>query len=564
MRSVRVVMRAAVSAAVFVGTSLPAWGQAPPPGAGQGSPPPENPQAAPARSAAAASNPAFNIFEFQVEGNSALPVREIERAVMPFLGEKRHFSDVEGARKALEQAYQKAGFQTVFVDIPEQRITGGVIRLHVLEGSVGQLRVTGTRYFEPNEIRGGVTELASGTVPDFTVMQQQLADLNKSSDRQVAPILTPGRVPGTVDVNLSVKETLPLHGDIEDDNHASPFTTADRASASLHYDNLWQRQHSLALNYQVSPQKPSEANVVYGTYLWRFSGSDNVLSLYAIRSNSNVAVVGSATILGNAKIAGARYIVPVASGVSGDDSYFHSLTLGVDRKDFAQTNISAQSADLTVLPPISYFPLSLNYSATLVDAKRTDQFSFGLVTAPRGILGNSDAKFQSRRVLGNASFVAWKFDGSVDATITPHWGAYGHVEGQWTYDALIPNEQYVTGGADSVRGYRESEISGDRGAHATLEARYFPLGHPGSASEHSLYVCAFADAAQVRLVDPAGPQIALISIASDGFGVHGQGWRGVHFAFDLAEALRNGGHAVNGYITEKGTKRLEASVGYSF
>jgi len=522
--------------------------------------------AAPAASgkAPATADPTFAILEFQIDGNSTLGAREIERAVTPFLGEKRRFADVEGARKALEETYQKAGFQTVFVDIPEQRITGGVIHLHVLEGTVGQVRVTGARYFEPGEIRAEVNQLTTGTVPDFGQMQEQLAQINKSTDRQVAPILTPGRVPGTVDVNLSAKESLPLHGDIEDDNHAAPFTTADRASASLHFDNLWQRQHSLAVNYQVSPAKPSESNVLYATYLWRLSGRDDVLSFYGIRSNSNIAVVGSATILGNAKIAGARWIVPVASGISEGESYFHSLTLGIDRKDFAQTNISAQTADLTVLPPISYYPLSLNYSGTLVDDSQTEQLSFGLLTAPRGLLGNSDAKFQSRRVLGNASFVAWKLDTSIDRTLSRHWGAFARLDGQWTFDALIPNEQYITGGADSVRGYRESEISGDRGAHATIEARYFPLGHPGSPSDRSLYLCSFADGAQVRLVDPAGPQISLITIASAGLGVHGQGWRGAHFAFDLADALRNGGRAINGYITPKGTKRVEASLGYSF
>src|SRR5208283_2284441 len=125
---------------------------------------------------------------------------------------KRHFSDVEGARKALEDAFQKAGYQTVFVDIPEQRIVGGVIRLHVLEGKVGQSRVTGARYYEPGEIRSSVPQLAAGNVPDFNQMQQELAQVNKATDRQVSPILTPGRVPGTVDVNLSVKDELPLHG----------------------------------------------------------------------------------------------------------------------------------------------------------------------------------------------------------------------------------------------------------------------------------------------------------------------------------------------------------------
>jgi hemolysin activation/secretion protein len=509
-------------------------------------------------------DPAFDILEIDVEGNSVLSTRQIERIVTPFLGPKRHFSDVEGARKALEDAYQKSGYQTVFVDIPEQRVTGGVIRLHVLEGKVGQLRVTGERYFEPGEIRKSVPELAGGSVPDFTEMQQELSHVNKFPDRQISPILTPGKTPGTVDVNLSVKDTLPLHGDIEDDNHASPFTVADRASASIHYDNLWQQEHSIALNYQVAPQKPSETNVLYATYLWRFAQSDDVISAYAIRSNSNVAVVGSSTILGNAKIAGVRWIMPLLAPPAPDYVYFHSVTLGLDRKDFAQTDVSAQTSSLTVLPPITYYPLSLMYSFTSLTSSGTSSASLGLVTAPRDVFGNTDAKFQSRRVLGGASFVEWKFEGALERSLSQHWGAYTHLVGQWTVDPLIPNEQFLTGGADTVRGYRESEISGDRGANATIEARLFPLGHPPASGDRSVYLCGFFDGGQIRLVDPAGPQISIETIASTGVGVHAQKWYGLHMDLDIAKALRDGGHGVTGPITREGTWRAEASLGYTF
>lgn len=509
-------------------------------------------------------SPAFDILEFQIEGNSVLSTREIERAVMPFLGEKKHFEDVEGARKALEDTYQKAGYQTVFVDIPEQKVVGGVIRLHVLEGRVGQLQVTGSRYYELGEIRTRAAELAPGKVPDFNEVQQELAQLNKLPDRQVAPILTPGRTPGTVDVDLSVKDTLPLHGDLETDNHASPFTTNLRSNAALHYDNLWQAQHSLALSYQIAPEKPSEANVLYATYLWRFQDSDDAISLYGIRSNSNVAVVGSSTILGKAKIAGVRWVRPIGSGTAGATSYFQSLTFGLDRKDFAQTNISALTGQAAVLPPIDYTPVSLTYGGSLLGPWGTSQYSFGLTTAPRSLFGNSDAAFRGRRVLGDAGWIAWKLDASIERWLAQPVSGYARFEGQWTADPLIPNEQFLTGGADSVRGYKESEVSGDRGFHATLEARYYPIGRPSLDGRHTLYVLTFVDGGQVQLVEPAGPQIPLVSIESAGVGLRAQGWYGIHGAFDYARILRGGGFGVHGRITPAGANRLEASLGVSF
>jgi hemolysin activation/secretion protein len=517
----------------------------------------------PPAAAQAAPDPVFDLLEFQVEGNTVLPQRDVERSVTPFLGEKRRFSDVEAARKALEDFYQRAGYQTVFVEIPEQRVIAGLVRLRVLEGKVGQSRVVGSRYYELGEIRAGAPQFAPGTVPNFNQVQQELAQLNKLPDRQVSPILSPGRVPGTIDVNLSVKDEFPLHGDIEDDNHASPFTTGNRASASLHYDDLWQLQHSIAINYQVAPQDPAQTNVLYATYLWRFATVDDAVSVYGIRSNSNVAVVGGATILGNAKIAGARWIHPLGSGISAGSSYFHSLTLGLDRKGFAQTNLNA-NGEVDLLPAVTYYPLSLSYGATLVRESGSINVSLGAVTAPRGWFGNTDEKFRSRRILGEASYLAWKPSVSVDNWLAPRWAAYGMLEGQWTNDPLIPNEQFVTGGADSVRGYKESEVSGDRGLRATLELRFYPLGRPGADGKKVLYSEIFADGAQVRLVNPQGPQISTTKIASGGIGLRVQGWHGLHCAVDFAQVFLDGGHGVSGPITSKGMRRLEASAGYGF
>jgi hemolysin activation/secretion protein len=380
----------------------------------------------------------------------------------------------------------------------------------------------------------------------------------------VSPILKPGRTPGSLDVELSVKDQLPLHGDVEVDNYSSPFTNQDRASASIHYDNLWQRQHSLAISYQAAPAAVSESSVWSGTYLWRFADSDDVVTAYAIHSNSNIAVVGSATILGKATIYGARWIKPIGSGFSQGANFFNTLTFGIDRKDFGQTNIDAQTGALEPLPPIDYSPISLTYGATLVRDAGIVQFSIGPSTAPRGLFGNSDAEFRGRRVLGGASYLAWKADFSAEQWFGRHVSAYSRFSGQWTADPLIPNEQFITGGGDSVRGYRESEVSGDRGLQGTLELRGYPLGRPPPDGKRLLYVELFADGADVRNIEPQGPQIPGIGIASAGLGVHGQGWYGLHADVDLARTLRDGAKGVHGLITPSGAWRLDFKVGDSF
>ena len=71
----------------------------------------------------------FDIWEFQIEGNTMLPGEDVERAVYGHLGEGKTIADVNQAQQQLETLYHERGFGSVFVDIPEQDVQNGVVLL---------------------------------------------------------------------------------------------------------------------------------------------------------------------------------------------------------------------------------------------------------------------------------------------------------------------------------------------------------------------------------------------------------------------------------------------------
>ena len=75
-----------------------------------------------------------------------------------------------------------------------------------------------------------------------------------------------GKTPETVDISLKVKDSLPLHGSLEINNRATHDTTELRLSGALRYDNLWQRDHSVSFQFQLSPQDPDEVRVFSASY----------------------------------------------------------------------------------------------------------------------------------------------------------------------------------------------------------------------------------------------------------------------------------------------------------
>src|SRR5208282_2539585 len=89
----------------------------------------------------------FDVHEYRVLGNSVLSDRDIERTLYPMLGDNKTLTNVEAARAALEKAYHDRGYQTVFVDIPEQDVADAIVRLRVTEGKFRDVSISGARYY---------------------------------------------------------------------------------------------------------------------------------------------------------------------------------------------------------------------------------------------------------------------------------------------------------------------------------------------------------------------------------------------------------------------------------
>jgi hemolysin activation/secretion protein len=501
---------------------------------------------------AAPSEPAqhFDVLEFVVDGNTVLDQETIERAVYPHLGPDHAMSDVQAARDDLEKQYQSRGYLTVAVDIPEQKISDGVVHLRVTEGRVGRLRVTGSRYFDLGEIKAQAPSIAPGTVPIFPEVQKDLAALNRTPDRRVAPVMRPGRAPGTVDVDLNVEDHAPVHGEAELNNRYNQFTRPLRFSGSLRYDNLWQAEHSLGFTWAVAPQHASDSDVLSITYLMPLSTKTS-LALYTVHSSSDVSP-GATNTVGKGNIYGLRYVLQLP----GSTGFYHNLTLGIDHKQFGEaTRLLGQDATRT---PISYTPLLLQYGGGAQDSSGETGFGLTANFAIADIFGNHDVDFQNKRDQAKAAYFALRADLSRTQVLYAGWKLYGRLAGQVSADPLISNEEYSIGGAESVRGYRESEVLGDAGFAGTVELRTPHLHAAWQDWLPQLELFAFADAGTVKVKQALPGQTANFSLAGRGAGLRLRGRQGLQVAVDWARALRRS------VYTNEGDTRVEFRVGQEF
>lgn len=453
----------------------------------------ENVAAAPDATEGAARKVEINAYD--IDGNTALDQEAVEAAVYPFLGPDRTEEDIDKARAALEAAYKQRGYETVVVEIPQQIVRNGVVRLQVIEARIGRLRVVGARYSAPSEIKRQTPDFAEGALPNFKKVAEQVNELNRTPDRQVTPLVKVGKYPGTFDIDLSVEDKLPLHGSVELNNDRNANTEPLRLSASLRYTNLWQLGHTIGFTYSVAPVERGDAEIYAGNYLAPIWGTPWSLLVYGYKSNSNVGALGGVAVLGQGYDIGARAIRNLPSF----GRYTHSATFGFDYKNFLETTLIPNFNPLPA--PIRYWPVTAVYTIARTTDASSVSTSLALTAGVRG-LGDTQAAFETRRAFASPSFAYLSLDLNYDQDWPNKWMTRVRLSSQFASGPLLTNEQFVAGGLNTVRGYLQSEVVGDDGIVGSVELRTPPLGSVFGKTIggyiDDLRLFSFADAAYAR------------------------------------------------------------------
>ncbi len=454
----------------------------------------------------------FYIREYRVEGAKRLKNLEVEEAVYPFLGPGRTPADVEQARVALENVYHDKGFQTVAVVVPQQDPRRGVIRLEVVEGKVGRLRVNGARFFLPSKIKSDSPSMAEGTVPDLNLVKRDILALNRLADRRVTPDLHTGKVPGTVDIDLNVEDKLPLHGSLELNNRYSSNTTPLRLNGTVSYSNLFQLGHTASLSFQLAPENTDDALVFSGYYLARVSDGVSLM-LTGTKQNSDISTLGGSAVAGKGEIIGLRalYDLPTTA------NFYQNFSLGVDYKNFSEDIIIGGA---TIASPIEYYPISANYGATWLTENGFTEFNTSLNFHLRGI-GSGEKDYSNKRYNADGNYVYLRSDLAHTHDLTGGSQLFGKIQSQIASQPLINGEQLSGGGLGTARGYLEGTSLGDDGIFGTFEFRSPSLiGTPdksGSRTDEWRFL-AFADAGLLSIHDALPSQQKRFGFASVGTG----------------------------------------------
>lgn len=503
---------------------------------------------------------AIDVKGFDVTGNTLLDPKAIAAALEPYKG-RRTLDELNRAAREVQQLYVQAGWGGVVAYLPPQSERDGVVRIAVVEGKLSSIKVRGAKLFSEAEVRAAVPDLQLGATPRLRRIDAQMQIANENPARRLSVLLRPGAQPGETEAEISVDESPLQRMIVALDDTGNDLTGKYRLGAIWSYANLSGHDDVISAQYQMSPTKPGKVTVLGLGYRWPLYRQLATIDAFAAYSNVDAGTTttpgGDVTFSGSGRVAGLRgtWILPRAGAAD------QRLALGVDLRQYLnQCQVAGAGGcgggadvDVAVQPLTLEYVVQANGSVSAgasVALARNLHLGGGMSDASRFAAiraGGADPVFTELRIALNGSV---EFAGG--------WQFRGRLASQLTSDALVPGEQFGLGGATSVRGYEEREISGDRGVAASLE-----LGTPelagDAAASMSLRPFAFVDAGQVSNVKgtPCLDSATRCTLASWGAGLR---WNTRRIAARLAVA-----HASKDALTtHAGDTRAHFSIAYTF
>ncbi|HXX74785.1 MAG TPA: POTRA domain-containing protein [Nitrospiraceae bacterium] len=487
----------------------------------------------------------FAVKAYVVDGNTILKQNVIDAILDKYKGSDMQLSNLEKARAELENAYHNAGYPTVLVNLPEQTVESGVVKLQVIEAPLVEISVTGNQYYKRYQILEKLPSVQYGAVLYEPTFAKELAALNANPDLKVAPVLKPGSEPGTVSLELKVKDRLPVHAKLEADNRGPITTPRDRMIAEVQYTNLLGGDEILTASTVQTPTDWGTVQSYSMSFVAPIIWPDHLFALYASHSQSNSTLAGGSIstgggnvgVAGNATIAGTRYYFPIFSG--GQNT--HQLAIGMDFKHLDRTEATFPGGlgTITVVKPIQYTPMSLAYTGSIPDTFGVNRLTATVKGYIAGMIpGGTKQDFEGTpndpnnppvRVGSTGTFAVLQGGAERYQSLPQEFLLTLHVDGQWATQPLVPAEQYFAGGMDTVRGYINYETAGDNAVRGraellTPELLTIPLDRIWQRKRSSDYsfklrLLAFYDIAKLWVEQPQPGQIDHFNLQGTGFGI---------------------------------------------
>ena len=408
---------------------------------------------------------AIPITRIEVVGSTVFDIAKLEPIIKPLEGKSVTEEQLTAAANAITQLYISNGYVTSQALYTPQSAIGGIAKIQILEGKVEKIEIVGVSAVNPDYVQSR-TELGVGTPLNTNNLEDQLRLLRADPNfTNVNASLKAGSKDGLSILTITVVEANQLAGSVSFDNFSAPAVGSERMGAGLNYRNLFGLGDVFSANYYRTTTGGSNqydlgfsipVNPMNGTVSLRFAPSN-----YRITQ----APFDAFNIRGNNEVYAATYRQPLVRNPREE----FALSLGYEY----QRGQTFLFNDLAV-------PFGVGPEAD--GTSRTSVFKFGQDYTSRDTEGTWSLRSQFSLGTGlfgatyvtdpSAAFLSWLGQVQRVQVLGSDTILIGSLDTQLSADPLLPSQQFVIGGGQSVRGFRQNARSGDNGIRLSVESRF--------------------------------------------------------------------------------------------
>lgn len=383
------------------------------------------------------------------------------------------FDQLQGVADAITQRYRKAGFIVATAYLPAQTVgADDLVQIDVLEGKIGKIEVQGTKHYRPWVIAASAQKLRGKPLQKRDVDTALLYDRDLPGV-SVSSTFQPGEETGTTDLIMLAREAKhPYSVTLGVNDYGTEVTGRYRAQAALDWNDPLGIGDKLAvgINYAFDPHQNTYGSLSYSVPFVKAPGLGVVVGADRSELQLNTGPFAALDVRGpTSRYFGGmqwKFVNHTDLSMTGSLQYMHEQSslssLGFqfsnERFDIAQLGFSMQHTDRRFH---GLDMLSIQVRKSLNDDSDTPD-----LVSPNHASNFTVAKLGYTRI----QFLA------------PTQQLFFKFEGQYTNDALVPMEQFVIGGPDSVRAYPIADNLSDRGFYTALE---YHINAPGFANKPS-------------------------------------------------------------------------------
>lgn len=388
----------------------------------------------------------FTLKDIEIDSSEVLDASELAAIKGAYLQKEVSLNDLYELVAKINQLYAQQGYYTCKAYVPAQTIKDGIVKISLIEGKTNDVTVEGNKYTKTSYITKRIG-LHQGQVSNINKLNKDLLRFNASNDVQLRISMTAGSEPGTTDYIISAYEPQNITWTLYSDNAGSSTSGEYRVGLfftdrsltgvrdTLMMNTIWSDgTKSFGLGYSRPINRSgTKLNLQYSTNSVHIT--DGPLEDLNVRGHAYAASIGiSHPLVVTEKLRTEASLDYTQQNSKTDFAGMHWL-------DDTVKNITA-----------SYAMTNYGLSSILY---QKHGFMFGTHTN----IDDKDRDFSLYQVNGiyqklykHGQMLSLRFDGQIG------------------FNNYLPSaRQFYIGGAYSVRGYKESLLSGDSGYSIGLE-----------------------------------------------------------------------------------------------